>query len=509
MKRFFKFLKSKVFYVVSGLTLQTLIIIGLIYYFSTHSLPLYYFLTVISVVIAVAVAGRHSDSGTKLTWVFLMLSVPVFGWLFYFLFGQSKIPKALMIKDRQAYSDYKDYARHNMKVLEKAGKNPTLDKMTSMAWTNGYFPVYENCETTYYPTGMEQCQAIIEAMTKAKHFIFVETFILDSGRLWESIQKVMIEKAKEGVDVRMIYDDFGAFTHMDANYDKYLQSKGIKAFAFNPLKPRLAGQMNNRDHRKMIIVDGDIAFTGGINIADEYVNLKKRFGYWKDMGIGIKGPAVEQFTIAFLQIWNYVSGTNTRYEKFLPHKEVKDLPANGYVIPFFDAPTDDNETGKNFHMNMFNQANDYVWISTPYLVLDPEMISTIRLAVANGIDVRIVVPGTPDKKIVYAVTQNNFEPLIKAGARIYIYEPGFIHGKVCLSDDSSAVVGTVNMDSRSYYVNYECGVWMQDTSAIPKIKGDFEKIFKASREVTLADCEKVGWFTRFYRSFLSLFSPLL
>lgn len=509
MSRFLKFLKSKAFYVASGLLIQALILFGLVYYFSSHFVPVYYFMTIVSVLVAVVISGKNTDSMNKVAWIFIMLALPVFGWVLYFICGRQKIPNALMIKNRQAYSDYKEYARQNVKVLQEAGDDVTLDKMASMAWTNGYFPVYENCDVTYYPTGMEQCQAIIEAMSKAKDFIFVETFILDAGRLWESILKVMIEKAKEGVDVRMIYDDFGAFTKMDAHYDKYLRSQGIKAYSFNPMKPQLNIQMNYRDHRKMIIVDGKIAFTGGINIADEYVNLKKRFGYWKDMGMSVRGAAVEQFTIAFLQIWNYVSGTNTPYEPFRISTNKNDLYTSGYVLPFFDAPTDEHDMGKNIHMNMFNLAKDYLWISTPYLVLDSEMISTIKLAAANGVDVRIVVPGIPDKKMVYEVTQSNFEPLVKAGVKLYVYEPGFIHGKVCVSDDTNAMVGTVNMDSRSYYLNYECGVWMHETSCIPSIKKDFEKIFKASRQVTVKDCEKTGALVRFWRSFLSLFSPLL
>lgn len=509
MSPLFKFLKSKAFYVAAGLLLQAIILFGLVYYFSSHFAVIYYIMTIVSVLVAVIIAGKNTNSANKLAWVFIMLALPVFGWMLYFIGGRQKIPDALMIKNRQAYSDYKEYARQNVKALEEAGDNVRIDKMASMAWTNGFFPLYQNCEVTYFPTGMEQCQAIIEAMSKATDFIFVETFILDAGRLWESILKVMIDKAKEGVDVRMVYDDFGAFTKMDDNYDKYLRSQGIKAYSFNPMKPQLNIQMNYRDHRKMIIVDGKTAFTGGINIADEYVNLKKRFGYWKDMGMSIKGPAVEQFTIAFLQIWNYVSGTNAPYEKFRIPQTENHAHDQGYVLPFFDAPTDEHDMGKNVHMNMINMAKDYLWISTPYLVLDSEMISTIKLAAANGVDVRIVVPGIPDKKMVYEVTQSNFEPLVKAGVKVYIYEPGFIHGKVCLSDDCSAMVGTVNMDSRSYSLNYECGVWMYDTSCIPSIKKDFEKIFKASREVTVKDCEKTNVFVRFWRSFLSLFSPLL
>ena len=510
MKQLIRFLKSKAFYVVSGLIIQALILFVFLYYFSSQFILIYYCMVILSTIIAIVIAGKDQDSSSRLLWIFVILALPVFGGILYLLFGSKKIPKALMIKDRQAYADYKQYARQNLQTLQATGEDPVLDKMVSMAWTNGYFPVYERCKVRYFPTGQEQCDAIIEAMSKAEKFIFVETFILDNGQMWDSILKVMVEKARQGVDVRFIYDDFGAFTHMTPDYDRWLESQGIKTHVFNPLKPQLAMQMNNRDHRKIIVVDGKKAFTGGINIADEYVNVKERFGYWKDMGIEVSGKAVEQFTISFLQIWNYQASHNTNYANYvLPDSEFADQTGSGYVIPFFDAPTDENDTGKNVHMNMFNMADKYLWISTPYLVIDAEMIATIKLAAANGVDVRILVPGIPDKKIVYEVTKSNFEPLIRAGVRIYEYTPGFIHGKVCLSDDTNALVGTVNMDNRSYYVNYECGVWMRGTDCLASIKKDFESMFEVSHQVTLEECQAVKKPVRFYRDVLKLFSPIL
>lgn len=510
VKKIIRFFKSKAFYVVSGLIIQVLILLLFLFYFSRQFILIYYLMVILSAIVAIVIAGKDQDSSSRLLWIFVILALPVFGGILYLLFGSKKIPKALMIKDRQAYADYKQYARQNMQTLKATGKDQVLDKMVSMAWTNGFFPVYEHCQVRYFPTGQEQCQAIIEAMARAEKFIFVETFILDNGRMWDSILKVMIEKAKEGVDVRFIYDDFGAFTHMQPDYDQWLESQGIKTHVFNPLKPQLAMQMNNRDHRKIIVIDGKTAFTGGINIADEYVNMKKRFGYWKDMGIEVRGKAVEQFTISFLQIWNYQAARNTRYADYvLPDTEFRNPEQTGFVIPFFDAPTDENDTGKNMHMNMFNLANKYLWITTPYLVIDAEMIATIKLAAANGVDVRILVPGIPDKKMVYAVTRSNFEPLIRAGVRIYEYTPGFIHGKVCLSDDENALVGTVNMDSRSYYINYECGIWMRKTDCIREIKKDFESMFEVSHEVTMAECQAVKGSVRFYRDVLKLFSPIL
>ena len=268
--------------------------------------------------------------------------------------------------------------------------------------------------------------------------------------------------------------------------------------------------MNNRDHRKILVIDGKVAFTGGCNISDEYINTKKRFGYWKDMGCLIKGPAVEMFTISFLQIWNYQASEYTSYSHFIQDRACfSNLKAKGFIIPFSDSPTDQNNTGLHMHLNMLGCAKDYFWISTPYLILDAEMISSLKLAVSNGVDVRIVVPGIPDKKMVYQVTKANFDILIKAGVKIYEYTPGFIHGKVCIIDDSSALVGTVNMDFRSYYQHYECGVWMHEVDCLKDIKYDFEEIFKVSHEVSLEECINTNPIVKVYRNVLKVFSPIM
>lgn len=511
MRQILKLLKSKAFYIVVSLLLQVVALILIITYFSSRFQVFYFFMLILSVIIAIHVCNRESDSSSKLLWVFLIMAVPVFGGITYLFFGGRKIPKALMSKDRQAYADYKRYALQNIKTLEKTnGKDYTLDKMISMAWSNGYYPVYEDCETKYFETGEIMFHAFMKSIREAKQFVFIETFILDQGKMWDSLLELLIEKVNEGVDVRLIYDDFGTITHLKENYEQYLNSLGVKTYSFNKIRPQLAVQMNNRDHRKMIIIDGIKAYTGGINIADEYINTKERFGYWKDMGIYIEGKGVEMFTISFLQIWNYQSHENTRYEDFLlPDTAFEHIHGKGYIIPFSDSPTDDANTGKNMHMNMLNAAVDYFWITTPYLILDTEMIDALVLAVSNGVDVRIIVPGIPDKKLVYAVTKSNCEYLVKKGVKIYEYTPGFIHGKVCLSDDVSSLVGTVNMDFRSYYTNYECGIWLYKTQCLDSIKKDLEYIFEQSHLVTEEECRQVNPLIRYYRNVLRIFSPLM
>ncbi len=507
-----KFLKSKALYLAAALLFQLLILIILMSYFSYEFLPIYYLMIVLSVVVSVIVINRDSDTSSKILWVFVIMALPFFGGMLYLLFGGRKIPKALMIQDRQAYSDYKQYALQNMRMIENGpSDDPNFKKMVSMAWNNGYFPVYANAKTRYYSTGMKQYEAILEALKSAEEYIFIETYILDEGQMWDSILEILLEKVRNGVDVRMIYDDFGSILNIKPEYRDWLADQGIQVHAFNPIHPQLAIQMNNRDHRKIIVVDGKIVFTGGSNIADEYINAVERFGYWKDMGMRIEGRAVEPFVISFLQTWNYSSDTNTPYEEFVAPVSVFDnfKGERGYVIPFSDSPTDSNNIGKNIHMNMLSGSTDYCWISTPYLILDAETESQLILAVNNGVDVRIVVPGIPDKKMVYEVTKSNYQHLLEKGVRIFEYTPGFIHGKVTLADDRQAFVGTVNMDFRSYYLNYECGIWMYDTESIPSIREDFEEIFENSHEVTLKEVENTNFWVRWTRNVLRIFSPLM
>lgn len=502
-----KLLKSKVLYVVLAIIVQILLITLSVFYFSTRFYFIYLILVVASFLTSVHVINRDIDSSSKLLWVLAIMTLPFFGCIIYLLFGNKKMPKELRILDRQAEKDYQDYIERNSITMKENPNDRRLQKMIFMAWNNGKFPIYDHCETTYFSTGEEQYQSMIEQLQKAERYIFIEFFIINKSMMWDTILQILLDKAEAGVDVRLVYDDFGSISFYGRNYADWLNSRGIKTHVFNPIKPTLATQMNNRDHRKIIVIDGKIAFTGGCNISDEYINTKKRFGHWKDMGMMIKGEAVETFIVSFLQIWNYQAEIKSEYTPFInPYRMYTE---NGYVLPFFDSPTDDKYIGKNMHMNMMHSASNYIWISTPYLILDTEMIDALTLAVDNGVDVRIVVPGVPDKKMVYEVTKQNMDVLCHRGIKIYEYTPGFIHGKVCLSDDETAVVGTVNMDFRSYYLHYECGVWMKDTSSIRDIKNDFIKIFHDSHLITVEECEKVNRAIRFMRRCLKILSPLL
>lgn len=509
MINFRKIVKLKIFYVALAILIQAIFLFIAVAYFSSRYVWISLILVVFSFSTVIHVINRDSDSSSKQLWVLAIMTLPFFGCILYFFFGGKKIPKELMVQDRQAHKDYQIYAKKNLQTIEDSHGDFILARMASMAWNNGYFPVYENCETKYFPTGEMQYNAMLKELVNAKEFIFIEFFIINKSMMWDTILQILLDKVQEGVDVRLIYDDFGSLEFYESDYADWLNERGIKTHVFNPIRPQLAIQMNNRDHRKIIVIDGKVGFTGGCNISDEYINTKRRFGYWKDMGLMIKGPAVETLSISFLQIWNYQEVTKTDYSYYIKHDNHFDSFNNGYVLPFFDSPTDGKYVGKNMHMNMLNHARKYFWITTPYLILDSEMVSALTLAVDNGVDVRIVVPGIPDKRMVYDVTKENIDLLVRKGIKVYEYTPGFIHGKVCLTDDANALVGTVNMDFRSYYLHYECGIWMRDTSCISSIKKDILNIFGESRLITIEDCNKVNPIIRTYRKILKITSPLL
>ena len=365
-------------------------------------------------------------------------------------------------------------------------------------------------------------EEMLTQLEKAEKFIFLEFFIVEEGEMWGKILQILKKKVEQGVTVRVMYDGTCAISLLPYSYPKKLKSMGIQCRMFSPLRPFVSTHYNNRDHRKILVIDGSVAFTGGVNLADEYINRKNRFGHWKDCGIMIKGEAVRSFTLMFLQIWN-IAGAPDNFDYYLTppfdasstssssstSSAAAEVQASGYVIPYGDSPLDNEKVGEAVYMDIINTAQDYVYIMTPYLIIDNEMSTALQNAAKRGVDVRIILPGTPDHKMAFALAKTHYKELIPAGVRIYEYTPGFIHGKVAVSDDRSALVGTVNMDFRSYYLHYECGIYMRDTLCIQDIKKDFEEIFKVSHEVTLQECENVNFFVREFRKILKIFGPML
>ncbi len=511
LKRLLALLRSKIFIVAVLILIQLAAFAAIIVTLSEYFVWIYFLLIALSVVISIYVINRDDNPTYKMTWVLLIMALPILGGLVYLLFGGQKVPKELRLRDRAANDEYKGVINQDEAIIDRLEKrHPAAHKQANYLWKNAGFPVYEHTETTFFPVGEDKFAAMVKELKQAKKFIFIEYFIIEPGIMWDTILDILIEKVNEGLDVRVLYDDAGCFTKLPSNYYQVLQEYGIKAKVFNPIKPRLAMQMNNRDHRKILVIDGKVGMTGGINLADEYINKVDKFGHWKDCGVMLKGEAVWNLTMMFLQFWNYDETIKDDVIQFkCDSKEFENIENDGLVQPFCDSPTDKENVGEYTHINMINGANRYVYATTPYLVLDNEMKTSLMLAAKNGVDVRILVPHIPDKWYVFAVTRANYHALLEAGVKIYEYTPGFVHSKTFVVDDEMAIVGTVNMDYRSYYLHYECGVWFYKSKVVMDVKKDYLESLEKSHEVTLEECNNVKLPVRIMRSILNLFSPMM
>ena len=434
----------------------------------------------------------------KLIWVFTVLSFPIFGGMLYFFYGARNKTSSL----HRRFKLYRDNDVYN--ILSEYSKS--CAKQSSYIDRCG-FPTYQNTSAVYYKNGEELFQPLLHELEKAQHYIFIEFFILEKGVMWDSILNILRRKADDGIDVRIIYDDLGCLLTLPRNYKKTLEGIGISCRVFGRLRPLWSPKLNNRDHRKIIVIDGKTAVTGGINLADEYINVRLKHGYWKDSAVILRGSAVRSFTVMFLELWEGLGGKSAISEDLLcpeTHEE-----NDGFIAPFFDSPQDKEQVSENICINMLNAANDYIYITTPYLIPDGAVKEALVLASKNGVDVRIITPHIPDKVLVHATTRANYRELIKHGIRIYEFLPGFIHAKNVVSDDITAIVGTVNLDFRSLYLHYECGVWLCNSGAVNAVKRDFLDTLSKCKEITIADTYEKNIFKKIGMAVLKLFSPLM
>lgn len=393
-------------------------------------------------------------------------------------------------------------------VLEHLKKDRRIYNQSWYLWKKAGFPVYQNTDVRFYKDTCEALEAQKEELKKAEKFIFMEYHAIQDSTAWAGIETILKEKAASGVDVRVFYDDMGSIGFLSKPFVKRLQSEGIKCKVFNPVMPVLNVFMNNRDHRKITVIDGKVGFTGGYNLADEYFNLTHPYGQWKDSGIRLEGEAVRSLTVIFLRLWSALEKEKENLSGFFPEVSC-DASAQGFVQPYSDSPLDGERTGENVYLNLIKGAQDYVYITTPYLIIDDEMKRELTMAAERGVDVRIVTPGIPDKKLIYSVTRSYYAGLATRGVRIYEYEPGFIHAKQFLADGEIAAVGTINLDFRSLYLHFENGCLFYDCPAVADLKTDFDELFEISREVTGKYSAKQNVAVRGVQCILRLFSPLM
>ena len=464
-------------------------------------------LTVLSVIIVIWLVRKYDNPTYKITWIIVILLLPLFGGLFYLLWGNTPFNRArTQHKYEPSPPDFSDYMR--MPATEQLARQyPRHACFARYIDALGGMPVWTNTEVHYFRLGEEMFASMYEELAHAHKFIFLEYFIIEEGVMWDTILDILQRKAQQGVDVRVLYDDVGSITTLPPSYDRYLASLGIRAVRFNRFVPTLNTYLNYRNHRKMMIIDGNVGYMGGINLADEYINKKVRFGHWKDTGIMLRGEGTANMTSLFLQMWEYVTGEAVPpMDDYLPTAK---LPPDGFVQSFADSPLDDLNVGESLYLQIIHNARQYVYITTPYLVLDNEMITALTIAAQSGVDVRILTPGIPDKKLVYMITRSYYQQLYRAGVKIYEYRPGFLHGKCIVSDDDIAAVGTINMDFRSFFLHFECATCFYNSSVVGAVKQDVLETINVSRQIDETWMRKVPWLRSIAASLLRLFAPLL
>lgn len=501
----------RVVFIALLLLLQIFALVTIIWRFSNYFIYFYIICTFLSIIALLYILNSKTDPAYKIAWVIPILLFPIFGGLFYLLFGRNKLSKRKKREMHAVNEKMTQLLVQNEVTLQSLeAQDLRAANLSRYIERYSFCPVHQNTCTEYLPIGEKMYERLMAELKKAEKFIFLEYFIIDEGFMWDSIVNVLEEKVKQGVDVRVIYDDVGSLFKLPYGYEKELEEKGIKCCVFNRLIPVLSIHMNNRDHRKIAVIDGKIAFTGGINLADEYINARDRFGHWKDTAIVIEGEAVWNFTVMFLSLWSYETETNEDYTQYkLPNEKALAYPTDGFVQPFGDSPLDDEPIGETIYLSLISQAQRYIYINTPYLILNNEMLSALCYAAKRSVDVRIVTPYRGDRWFVHSMTRSNYRVLVESGVKIYEYSPGFIHAKSIVVDDVNAVVGTINMDYRSLYLHFECGVYIYKTQSVLEVKKDYLETLEKCKLVTLEDCYRVRWYRRLARTILRIFAPLM
>lgn len=511
MKKIIDLVSSRIFVFILAVLLQMVWLMLLAWGMTNLATPATWLVESLSLIFVLWIVNKKINPAYKLAWTILILAFPVFGVVVYVLFGQSRVAGAMTKESSAVLHEIKNYFKESHTVRKELKEaDPGVSNQSAYIRDYAGFPLQNHTSTKYYPVGEVMFADMLEDLKQARHFIFLEYFIIHEGKMWNQILEILEEKAKEGVDVRLIYDDMGCVTTLPYRYYKKLQAKGIKCAAFNPVRPILNIILNNRDHRKILVIDGHTGYTGGINLADEYINEDVRFGHWKDTGIRLHGEGVWNLTVMFLQMWCVITGTRTHIPAYSPYVyHMEEFENDGFVQPYGDTPLDNETVGEDVYLNIINQAKNYVYICTPYLIIDNEMMTALCLASKRGVDVRIMTPGIPDKKIIFLLTQSYYEQLIEAGVRIYEYTPGFLHSKTFVCDDTIATVGTINLDYRSLYLHFECAVWMYQSRAVMEVKADMEETLPKCREIKMDFCKNRNILIRTLQSILRLAAPLL
>ena len=507
--RKFRLLMSKYGFSIAIILIELFLVFGIILYMSQIAPIIWVTLVfLISVATVIAIVNRSITPESKVTWL-IVTFVPVFGPLLYLMFGERRLSKKELkqLQELNSIAFHENNGRQLHLQLQETDKS-AYGIINALLHMDSNAEVYDHTDSQFFADGEEMWKQMLEDLKRAKKFIFLEYYIVKEGLMWDSMLEILEEKAAQGVEVKMLYDDIGCMVTLPGDYTVHLRSKGIDAHKFNKVVPRMTVAYNNRDHRKILVIDGQISYTGGINLADEYINQIERFGHWKDSGIRIDGPATQAFTRLFLMNWYINRGEISDFDQY--HLENQTRSGSGLCIPYGSGPKPIYKTkvGKIVYQNLINQAEDFVYITTPYLIIDYDLTEDIKNAAMRGVDVRIVTPYVPDKKIIQLVTRGAYPDLLSAGVRIFEYTPGFIHSKQMIVDDRFAAVGTINLDYRSLVHHYENAVLLYKTESIADIHKDFENIFEQSQEI-FSDTINPTWYQMLIKEVTQLFAPML
>lgn len=488
---------------------QVLLLLGVVEAFSKY-IPFFFGgYVAFGLCITLVIINKTGNTEMKLSWAIITMLLPALGGMLYLYVDMHPGHRMLEWRLNQIFTETADCAGQDRAVyeaLEKADKGTA--RLADYVRKNGNTPVYGNTRVKYFSLGEDKFAELLRQLEQAEEFIFMEYFILKEGFMWAEILAVLEEKAKAGVEVRVMYDGTCALFDLPYRYPAELQEKGIQCKMFSPIHPIFSTHYNNRDHRKIAVIDGKVGFTGGINIGDEYINRVQLHGHWKDTAVMLEGDAVQGLTLMFLQLWNVDGKKEEDYQKYLRRKECG-ISAEGFVMPYGDSPFDDELVGETVYMDILNRAEESVHIMTPYLIIDQTMTAALTYAAKRGVDVKLILPHIPDKKFAFALAKSHYRELLRAGVRIYEYTPGFVHAKVFTSDGQKAVVGTINLDYRSLYLHFECAAFLYRVPEIARIEEDFQDTLAKCQEVRLEDLRKESLLLRAEGWLLKVLAPLM
>lgn len=509
-KKFFKMVFSRAGIFVILILVQMLIFLGIPYYLKEYATFIYSVMSLMEIIVLVYIINTEGNPAFKLSWILCVMAVPVVGTIFYIYVHLQLETRFVQNRLAALRMETEPYMDQDQKITDALWEGKSANAQLSYYLSHQLgFPTYRNTEAEYFPVGEAKFTSMIKELEKAEKFIFMEYFIVEEGIMWNTILEILKRKAAEGVEVRFMYDGMCAFDLLPYSYPKKLQKYGINCKMSNKIRPFVSTIQNNRDHRKICVIDGQVGYVGGVNLADEYINEKERFGHWKDTAVLLRGDAVQSLTMIFLQMWDVDMRGVEPYGKYLTKKADTLNEKLGYVIPYADSPFDHENVGEEVYFHILNHAKKYVHIMTPYLILDNEMLTTLIRAAKSGIEVIIIMPHIPDKWYAFAVAKTYYKELIEGGVQIYEYAPGFVHAKVFVSDDDTATVGSINLDFRSLYLHFENGVFIYDNPEVQKVEEDFQNTLAKCHKVTVTEVRNRGVFMKVAGQVLRLVAPLM